>query len=499
MCTPLIHRGAVLGVLNVNAPAGRRYTEHDLRALSFFAEQAAVAIANAQLLENERLTATQGIFRALHDPLTNLPNRALFFERLRHALTRRRGSQERLAVLFLDLEGFKTVNDRYGHSMGDRALIEVSHRLRAVCRRGDTLARLGGDEFSILLDAVEDPEGARVIADRFLGALEEPLRLGELELRLSARFGLVLETPGWTTTEELVAGADAALRAARKSGQAMVCGEPVAAATGSPDLRSDIERALEEEQFEIYYQPILRLHSREIVAFEALLRWNHPQLGLLSAGSFIREAERSGLLPTIDIWTLERACRCAAALPPSDGDLQVHVNLLPSRLHHRETVDLVMAVLAKSGLAPERLVLEITENHLLLDIESAKARLESLRALGIRIALDDFGTGYSSLSYLRSLPVTMVKMDRLFIQGLAVPGPATPLVEAILRFGQGLALDVVAEGIEHADQLASLLDLGCTLGQGFLLAHPQPQAALLRLLHDRAPGDDRPPAAGLSG
>jgi len=484
MSTPLIHRGAVLGVLNVNAPSSRRYTEHDLRALSFFAEQAAVAIANAQLLEKERLTATQGIFRALHDSLTNLPNRALFRERLRHAHARRRGADERLAVLFMDLEDFKAVNDRHGHPMGDRVLIEVADRLRAICRRGETLARFGGDEFAILLDGVASERAAEAIAERFLECLAEPLRFGEIEIELSARLGVVLETPGWTTIDEIMAGADAALRAARVRGAPIVYGPPIEGRSGAdPDLRADIARALDEDQFEIYYQPIVLLHSREVVAFEALLRWRHPELGLLSAESFIEEAERSGLLPTIDLWTLEQACRCAVGI---DGTrtVRVHVNLVPTRLHYPETVDLVTDILAKSQLAPERLVLEITENHLLLDIESAKARLERLRSLGVQIALDDFGTGYSSLSYLRSLPVTMVKMDRLFIQGLASPGPATPLVEAILRFGQGLALDVIAEGIENEDQLTILLDLGCTLGQGFLLSHPRPEAELRRAIED---------------
>ena len=484
MCTPLIHRGSVLGVLNVNAPSGRRYTEHDLRALSFFAEQAAVAIANAQLLEKERLTATQGIFRALHDSLTNLPNRALFRERLRHAQARRRGTDERLAVLFMDLEDFKAVNDRHGHPTGDRVLIEVADRLRAICRRGETLARFGGDEFAILLDGVASEEAAEPIAERFLACLAEPLRFGELEIELSARLGVVLETPGWTTIDEIMAGADAALRAARLRGAPIVYGPPIEGRSGSdPDLRADIARALDEEQFEIHYQPIVLLHSREVVAFEALLRWRHPELGLLSAESFIEEAERSGLLPTIDLWTLEQACRCAVGIE-SPRPVRVHVNLVPTRLHYPQTVDLVTEILAKSQLPPERLVLEITENHLLLDIESAKARLESLRGLGVQIALDDFGTGYSSLSYLRSLPVTMVKMDRLFIQGLASPGPATPLVEAILRFGQGLALDVIAEGIENEEQLTILLDLGCTLGQGFLLSHPRPEADLRHAIEE---------------
>ncbi|MEZ5330818.1 MAG: GGDEF domain-containing protein [Thermoanaerobaculia bacterium] len=480
MCTPLIHRGAVLGVLNVNAPQGRRYTEHDLRALSFFAEQAAVAIANAQLLENERLTATQGVFRALHDPLTNLPNRALFLERLRHAQTRRRGSEQRLAVLFMDLQEFKSVNDRYGHAVGDRVLIDIAGRLRSVCRRGDTLSRLGGDEFAILLENIGDEESVLAIAERFLDLFDEPFQLGEIDVELNARLGAVLEAPGWTTMDELLAGADSALRAARNTGEPIAVGRP--STVGGGDLGSEIERAFEEKQFEVHYQPIVRLHSREVIGFEALLRWQHPEHGLLEAASFIQEAERSGLLASIDLWTLEQSCRFTADLGATAASARLHVNLLPTRLHYPETVEVITALLAQAGLPPERLVLEITENHLLLDMESARTRLERLRELGVQIALDDFGSGYSSLSYLRNLPVTMVKMDRLFIQGLAETGPAAPLIEAILRFGQGLALDVVAEGVEHEDQLDLLRNLGCSLGQGFLLARPQPAAQLVELL-----------------
>lgn len=504
MCAPLVHRHRVLGVVNVNAPPDRSYTEHDLRALNVFAEPAATAIALAQLLDSERLTATQGAFRALHDPLTNLPNRALFLDRLRHAMTQRRTAGRRLAVVFTDLNGFKEINDTYGHSAGDRILVGVADRLRHLTRAGDTVARFGGDEFILLLETVESVEEARQICSRLLAALAQPYRLGEIKVSLSARAGLAVEEPGMQSLEALLRNADTALQAAQGSGDVVVYDD----LSGQPpqlrfDLHSDVERALREGELTIHYQPILRLEDRKIVATEALLRWNHPERGLLSADAFIDEADRSGLLPTIDLWTLEQACRLMSGLRwERHRDLAIHVNLLPTRLQSRETVDRITAVLDDTGLPPQRLVLEITENHLLPDVQVAGQCLTALRDAGARIALDDFGSGYSSLRYLQSFPVTMVKIDRTFVQGIAATGPATPLVEAILRFAQGLGLDVVAEGVETASQLERLLELGCHLGQGFLLCRPLPASELISLLtrdadrSDRAPAPDQSPPGG---
>ncbi|MGH9465343.1 MAG: putative bifunctional diguanylate cyclase/phosphodiesterase [Thermoanaerobaculia bacterium] len=488
MCAPLIHRDQVLGVLNVNAPDGRTYSDHELRALSLFAAQATTAIANARLLEAQRLSATQGAFRAMHDSLTNLPNRALFLDRLRHAFARRRGPGANIALVLLDLKEFKRVNDSFGHPVGDGVLREVADRLRSRTRAGDTLARMGGDEFALLLESVNSVEEARQICDRVLGALGDPFRVRDCVVELSGSVGVALEGPAGGSLDELLDHADAALRASHGGAGLVVYEESLlpGLAVGS-DLKTDLARALEQGQLIVHYQPIVALAERRIVAFEALLRWQHPTRGLLAADSFIGEADQAGLLHGIDLWTLDRACAFASELGDGATSLRVHVNVLPTGLHDPEILERVAAALETSGLAPHRLILEITEKHLLSDIEAASSRLAALRALGVGLALDDFGSGYSSLAYLRSFPVSLVKVDRLFIQGLPSDRQAAALVAAIVRFALGLGLEVVAEGIETEAQLASLLELGCPGGQGFLLCTPLPPAELRAFLA-RDPG-----------
>jgi diguanylate cyclase (GGDEF)-like protein len=483
MCVPLVHRDQVLGVLNVNAPDHRTYTDHELRALSLFADQATVAIANARLLETQRLSATQGAFRAMHDPLTNLPNRALFLDRLRHAFTRRSLPGASIALILLDLKDFKRVNDSFGHPAGDAVLVEVAERLRSRTRAGDTLARLGGDEFALLLESVGSIAEARQVCERLLDALGEPFLVRDRFVELTASVGIALEDPAGGSLDELLDHADAALRVSHTGAGVTVYEESfLPGLTVASDLRAELTRALEQGQLLLHYQPIVSLAERRVVAFEALLRWQHPTRGLLAADSFIGEADQAGLLHGMDLWTLDRACEFASRLGDRAGDLRVHVNVLPTGLHNPEMLDRVAAALQRSGLAPSRLILEITEKHLLADIEGASARLAALRALGVGLALDDFGSGYSSLAYLRSFPVSIVKIDRLFIQGLPSDRQAAALVEAIVRFALGLGLEVVAEGIETEEQLASLLDLGCPGGQGFLLCTPLPPAELQAFL-----------------
>jgi diguanylate cyclase (GGDEF)-like protein len=479
MCAPLVHRGQVLGVLNVNAPAALAYSDHQLRALALFADQAAVAIANARLLESQRLSATQGAFRAMHDALTNLPNRALFLDRLRHAFARRRHPGASLAAILLDLKSFKRVNDSFGHPAGDAVLVEVAERLRANARGGDTVARLGGDEFGIVLESVVSVAEAQQICDRLLEALRRPVSVAGSAVVLAASVGIALDEGAGGSIDELLDHADAAMRASHESGAVMVYEEGLGSRlTVGASLRSDLERAQEQGQLALHYQPIVALPNRRPVAVEALLRWHHPTRGLLTADAFIGEADQAGLLHGMDLWTLDRACAFASALGPSGDGVRVHVNMLPTGLHNPEMLERVAGALERTGLPAERLVLEITEKHLLADIETASARLGSLHALGVRLALDDFGSGYSSLAYLRSFPVSIVKIDRLFIQGLPLDRQAVALVEAIVRFAVGLGLEVVAEGVETSAQLRTLLELGCPWGQGFLLCAPMPPAAL---------------------
>ncbi len=478
MSVPLIHRTALLGVLNVNASPGRSFTEYDLRALGLFAEQAAGALANAQLLEEQRLLATRTLYQAMHDGLTNLPNRSLFIDRIGHALARRRAPDRRVAVLFLDLDDFKRINDSLGHAAGDDVLIAFAERLRGCVRSADTVARFGGDEFGVLVEDVAAPIEAVATAQRVLETLDQPFLVADRQVVLHGSIGLALEAEGVTSAQDLVRNADTAMHHAKRAGKARIerfVEGMHREAVEELDLESEMREALARGEFVLHYQPVVALASREPVGVEALLRWAHPKRGLLRAATFVPLAERIGMLEAIDRWALSEACRTAqfllgsVDLPPH---FAMHVNVSPTRLMEDGFNATVSAALAESGLPAGRLVLEITENAELRDTEEALARLESLRASGVRLALDDFGTGSSSLSHLRRMPVDAVKIDRVFIDGLTDDASVSPLVQAILRIGQGLSLAVIAEGVENQSQVGALLRAGCSLGQGYFLAAP---------------------------
>lgn len=494
LSVPLIHRGALLGVLNVNARAGGEYTEHNLRALSVFGEQAAAAIANAQLYQAQRLMASQKLFQALHDGLTRLPNRSLFLERVERSLARPRREDERVALLLMDLDDFKRINDGLGHAAGDEVLIAFSERVRSSVRAGDTVARIGGDEFAILVEDHRLPDEAVQAAQRLQALLAQPFLVGDRELRLTGAVGIAIEEPGVTTQEDLLRNADTALHAAQERGK----GEVVvfersmhARALRRFHLESDLRRALEGDELEVHYQPICDMTDGSPQGVEALVRWRHPERGLLPASAFVPFAEHAGILDDIDRWVLRQACGVASSLPVSPRlatPLWVNVNLSPSRLRDSGVVAEVARVIAEFDLPPGQLTLEITEGAVLADAERAGHVLAELKNLGLRLALDDFGTGYSSLSYIRRFPVDAVKVDRVFVDGIARDAGTNALVQAIVKLGQGLSLDVIAEGIERRSQIDSLLALDCTLGQGWLLAKPMPEASLVEYLGDRGRG-----------
>ena len=477
MSAPLVHRGNLLGVLNLNASPDRFYTEHDLRALSLFAEQAAMAVANAQLFEAQRLIASQSSYQAFHDPLTHMPNRARFLARLRHALAHARGSR-RVALLFVDLDDFKRINDSLGHLAGDEVLVAFAERLRGTIRSIDAVARFGGDEFAVMVEGVSSAEEAAMTAESLLAVLEEPLPLAGRELRLTASIGISLQGPGGHTAEELLQSADTALHAAKERGKRAVASfaeSMHADVLRRLDLEGELRMAMERGEIRVHYQPILRLTDRRAVALEALLRWQHPRRGLLAAASFVSFAEQAGVLRELDLWALGEACRMGVAvahLGDARSRLAVHVNLLPTRLHEPAIVERIASVLASTGLPPERLVLEITESAVVGEADAVVARLTSIRDLGVRIALDDFGTGYSSLAYLRRFPVHTIKIDRAFTEELDEVPAQGGLVQAIVKFGQSLGLRVIAEGVERESQVTALLDLGCSLAQGYHLAEP---------------------------
>jgi diguanylate cyclase (GGDEF)-like protein len=494
MSVPLLHRGALLGVLNVNALPAREYTEHDLRALSLFGEQAASAIANAQLYQAQRLMASQKLFQALHDDLTRLPNRSLFLERVERALERQRREDQRVALVLLDLDDFKRINDSLGHAAGDEVLIAFAERIRSSVRSGDMVARVGGDEFAVLVEEVRVAEETVQAAQRFQGLLDQPFLLGDREVRLSGSVGIALEEPGATGHDDLLRNADTALHAAQDKGK----GEVViferamhAQALRRLHLEAELRRALESQELLVHFQPICGLADGRPEGVEALVRWRHPQRGLLPASAFVPFAEHAGILGDIDRWVLREACRVARSLldgPRHARPLWVNVNLSPSRLRDSGIVDEVAAAVEDFDLPPGQLTLEITEGAVLRDSDRAEELLVRLKELGIRLALDDFGTGYSSLSYIRRFPVDAVKVDRVFIDGLTRDAGTTALVQAIVKLGQGLSLDVIAEGIERRAQIDELLAMDCVLGQGWLLARPMAEAQLAEFLASRLPG-----------
>ena len=428
--------------------------------------------------------------RAFHDELTGLANRALFEDRLTHALARARRHDGRVAVLFFDLDDFKPVNDALGHAAGDTLLKEVARRLAQCLRASDTGARVGGDEFAVLLEDPTLPDDIDEVTDRLLEAIGRPLVVHERELFPSASIGVALDDGGTATATDLLRDADVAMYAAKRSGKGRVARFEPTMRTVAVDrlhLRADLERAVERDELTLLYQPIVQLDSGAVVSVEALARWQHPLRGVLEPVTFIPLAEESGLIVPIGRHLLRRACLEAAGWRDAAGrpsEVSVSVNLSARQLHHPDLVADVRAALAETGLPPTRLLLEVTENVLIDDAPLAVAQLEELRGLGVRIALDDFGTGYSSLSYVRRFPLDELKIDRSFVDRIAHADGDSALVCTIATLAEQLGLRLVAEGIEREEQAAALKTLQCELGQGFLFARPLEREALAALLSD---------------
>jgi diguanylate cyclase (GGDEF)-like protein len=456
----------------------------------------------------ERMRTEQQIrFMAFHDPLTGLANRALFADRLSIALAHsrravppadgpRRGSRARVpegkttAVIVLDLDDFKVVNDSLGHSSGDRLLQAVAHRLLAVVRPSDTVARLGGDEFAVLCEGVVSVEETTAVAQRITDVLSAPVVLDAAEVFVGASIGVVLAPPGTTDVDGLVRDADIAMYRAKAGGrgrfmffeEAMRVVVQVRHATDNA-----LHRALEREEFSLDYQPVVDLGSGRISGMEALLRWDEPVRGRLWPADFLSSAEDSGLIIPIGSWALGTAldraavwCRCF----PNRDLLTMSVNLSGRQLLEPGVVDVVATALAQARLDPRAvcLCLEVTETVLLEDIEAMALRLTALKALGVRLAVDDFGTGYASLNYLQRLPVDILKVDRAFIAGLGVDEKNLAIVQSLINMGRRIGLTVVAEGVENAEQLAVLRQLGCDMAQGFHMARPLPAEKITELL-----------------
>jgi diguanylate cyclase (GGDEF)-like protein/PAS domain S-box-containing protein len=433
---------------------------------------------------------------AFHDALTSLPNRALFIDRLQAALARLQGAAARghqrglFAVVFLDVDRFKLVNDSLGHSVGDRLLIELSNALKTAVRPGDTVARLGGDEFTILLEDLEGREEAVTVAERIHAVLREPLALAGHEVFTTVSIGIALSAPGYRRAEDILRDADTAMyhaKALGKSRHQVFDSSMHARARKLLQLEHDLRRALERREFRVHYQPIVRVDDRRIAGFEALVRWQHPQRGLVAPSEFIPLAEETGLVVPLGRAVLEEACRQAAEWRQASGDdLTVSVNLSVKQFTQPDLVEQVDAILRDSGLPSRLLKLEVTESMVMENTDSAIALLRRLKALGVHIAIDDFGTGYSSLSYLLRLPADSLKIDRSFVSGSGDPGRNANIVRTVVGLAYSLGLDVVAEGVETEEQRALLEDLGCPLAQGFLFSPAVDGPAATRLLADAA-------------
>jgi diguanylate cyclase (GGDEF)-like protein len=435
-----------------------------------------VAAAFNQMMERLNESRSQLLHQAYHDALTGLPNRELFHDRTRQALARAREAAGRhVAVLFLDLDDFKGVNDSLGHGAGDTLLTAVAARLRAAVREGDTIARLGGDEFAVLLEDVPDVACAERAARRLLEALDRPIALGEHRITAGASIGVAV-SDGRQPAEEVLRNADVAMYRAKRAGRGRhrVFDEGMhAEAFGRMILVEELRAALAGNQLRLVYQPVFDLDSGRIVSVEALLRWDHPERGTLAPSAFVPLAEETRLIVPIGRWVIQEACRQAAelkALPGVAPDLTVAVNLSPYQLEDPGLVGDVARAIEAAGIGPGTLVLELTESELTADLDAAAPMLLRLRDLGVRLALDDIGTGYSRWSYLRSFPVDILKLDRELV-GSADDADAR-LTRALLGLGRDLRLQMIAEGIERPEQLADLREMGCDLGQGYLFARP---------------------------
>jgi diguanylate cyclase (GGDEF)-like protein/PAS domain S-box-containing protein len=420
---------------------------------------------------------------AFHDPLTLLANRNLFRDRVQHALTIAQRGHACLAVMFLDLDNFKNINDTLGHDAGDRLLQAVAHRVLQNTRAADTVARLGGDEFAVLMEGIAGSGEVDPVADALVAALNMPFQLDGREVRVGASMGVAISAAA-AGAEELLSNADIAMYHAKAAGKNRhVTFQPQMQAVLHERLRleADIPHALDNEEFFLEYQPIVDLGTRSLLGVEALVRWRHPEAGVLMPGRFIQVVEESGQIAKLGRWVLRKACcdLCSWRGSIAGGaGLRLSVNISGRHLQHGELVNDVAHALAESGLEPGNLVIELTESTIMYKTDANLERFHSLKALGVRLAIDDFGTGYSSLSYLHRFPIDILKIDRAFVGSLSNSENGTELARAVVTLGETLGLETIAEGIEQESQVAALLALGCVAGQGFLFARAASLAQL---------------------
>jgi diguanylate cyclase (GGDEF)-like protein len=477
---PVYQRGELVGALSLGTRrAGRRYSEIERDAVLAFAEHAGLALNDAKAAEE---TAHQ----AFHDPLTGLANRALFVDRLSQARTRAAAAGDSVGVLFIDLDGFKTVNDGLGHAAGDQLLIIVGQRLASLVGPTDTVARFGGDEFAILVEDVRQPIELARIARRALDALERVIEVEGREVFISGSIGIAVGVEG---PEDLLRNADLAMYEAKGQGKGryeIFQRHMHEALAQRLELELDLKRAADRDEFVLHFQPVVELETGTAVGVEALIRWMHPTQGLIPPEKFIPIAEESGQIHALGRWVLWEACQQVVEWEGTYGRLSLNVNISSAQLGQASLVREVSEILDATGLEPDRLILEITETVLMEVSSSNTERLDALKGLGVQLAVDDFGTGYSSLTYLKRFPFAWLKIAKPFVDGVEDSDAQARIARAIVDLAHSLEIEVIAEGIESRRQAAVLGELGCLSGQGFHYSPPLPADEIADYLATRA-------------
>jgi diguanylate cyclase (GGDEF)-like protein/PAS domain S-box-containing protein len=451
----------------------------------------AAIVSNGRDVTDRRALEQELSHQAFHDSLTGLANRALFLDRVTHALDRAERRAAPVAVMFVDIDDFKVVNDSLGHHLGDGVLMAVAERLKAAIRPGDTVAGLGGDEFALLLDSGEMPEAAEIVACRIAACLVAPIPIGSEDISIRASIGIALGMPTIDGPDSLLRDADLAMYMAKRNGKGRfelfhpaMHEEAVLRLETTADLR----RGIEESQLEVFYQPIIDIRTGTAIGAEALVRWHHPTRGLVAPAEFISVTESTGLIVQLGRWVLTESCKQVQSWRRSgiiDDAFCISVNLSARQLQDPGLLEDVALSIRDSGLPAASIVLEVTESMIIDDRDSTLSRLQALKDLGLRLALDDFGTGYSSLSYLRDFPMDIVKSDKSFVDRITLDSAGTAMVRGVIDLSSALGLTTIAEGVEDQDQLAVLTELGCDSIQGFLFAKPMPSEAFADSLMDR--------------